>query len=301
MTERTEEETLENKLPFLTHLEELRKRLVRCLIALLLGFLVCYQFASPIFTFLMAPAIGALQAQAAPSAAGEGIGPLSPETLGTLPADAAEALRALARKVEALSLQLEQQRSSLIFTGVSESFFTQLKVAFFASLLLVLPFILWQVWGFVSPGLFRKERKLLAGVVVASTLLFFAGTAFCYWVVFPAAFGFFLSAPFVTEVLRPMLAMKEYLAFITRFLLAFGLIFQMPLLSYFFTRLGMVNHRGLASFRRYAVVANFIIAAILTPTPDLVNQLLMAGPLLVLYEVSILVSRVAGKKAEAAA
>jgi sec-independent protein translocase protein TatC len=301
MTEPGGVETLENKLPFLTHLEELRKRLVRCLIALLLGFLVCYQFASPIFTFLMTPAVGALKAQAVRSAAKAGVPQLAPGTLDRLPADAAAALRALANQVEVLSRQLDQQRSSLIFTGVSESFFTQLKVAFFASLMLVLPFILWQVWGFVSPGLFRKERKMLAGMVVASTLLFFAGASFCYWVVFPAAFGFFLSAPFVTEVLRPMLSMKEYLAFITRFLLAFGLIFQMPLLAYFFTRLGMVTYRGLASFRRYAIVVNFVIAAILTPTPDMVNQLLMAGPLIVLYEVSILVSRMTGKKEEAAA
>jgi sec-independent protein translocase protein TatC len=92
--------------------------------------------------------------------------------------------------------------------------------------------------------------------------------------------------------------MKEYLSFITRFLLAFGLIFQMPLLAFFFTRIGMVNHKALAKFRRYALVINFLIAAILTPTPDLVNQLLMAGPLLVLYEVSILVSRFSAKKEE---
>jgi sec-independent protein translocase protein TatC len=249
------DETLENRLPFMTHLEELRKRLVRCLIALAIGFGVCYNYAGPILDFLKAPVIDAL---------------------AKLPGDQAH----------------------LVFTGVSELFFTYLKVAFIASLFLTLPYVLWQVWGFISPGLFRKERRIFAGMVVTSTLLFLAGASFCYWVVFPAAFGFFLSSTFVSETIQPFLSIKEYLSFITRFLLAFGLIFQMPLLSFFFTRLGVVNHKALGRFRRYAIVINFIIAAILTPTPDIMNQLLMAGPLIVLYEVSILVSRLSGGKPE---
>src|SRR5512138_807997 len=179
------DETLQERLPFLAHLEELRKRLVRCLLALMIGFIACYNYAGPIFDFLKAPVISAL---------------------AKLPGDQAH----------------------LVFTGVSESFFTYLKVAFIASIFLTLPYVLWQVWGFVSPGLFRKERNIFAGMVIASTLLFLAGASFCYYVVFPAAFGFFLSPPFATETVQPFLAMKEDLSFIARFLLAFGLIFQMP-------------------------------------------------------------------------
>lgn len=325
------DETIEERLPFLAHMEELRKRLVRSLVAVLLGFILCFQAAPQIFAFLTAPVVEALRTGSAKVSAEtvekavppgeplsndgrkalresvvrvllEGparasveqvVGGLPPAVAGTL---SPEAVRAIEDAVRGEIAALPAKKPGLIYTGISESFFTGLKVAFFASLLLTLPFILWQVWGFVSPGLFKKERKYLAGMVVASTLLFLGGAAFCYFVVFPAAFGFFLSPPYASDTINPYISMKEYLTFITRFILAFGVIFQMPLLAFFFTKLGMVNHQAMGRFRRYALIINFLIAAFLTPTPDVINQLLMAGPLIVLYEISILVSRFTGGK-----
>jgi len=185
-------------------------------------------------------------------------------------------------------------QGSLIFTGLPEAFFIHMKIAFFASLLLTAPYILFEIWGFVSPGLYSKEKKYVLPFVFFSTILFAGGVLFGYFIALPPAFSFFVS--FSTDFLKPMISFKEYLGLTLKFLLAFGLSFEMPVFIFFLAKLGIVNAKMLAKQRRYAILIIFIAAAILTPSPDAISQLLMAVPLMLLYEVSIFVARFARRK-----
>jgi sec-independent protein translocase protein TatC len=186
-----------------------------------------------------------------------------------------------------------QAGDKLVFTGLPEAFFTYLKVAFLAGCLLASPVIIYQFWMFVAPGLYRKERRILAPIVALSTLFFAAGALFGYLIVFPLGFKFFLG--FATETIRPLPAMKEYLGLATKLLIAFGLVFELPLAITFMARLGLVSVDFLKKNRRYAILIFFIAAAILTP-PDVVSQVLMALPLMLLYEVSIIGAKIFGRK-----
>ena len=187
--------------------------------------------------------------------------------------------------------------TSLIFTSITEAFFTYLKVGLLAGVFIASPFILYQIWAFISPGLYKKERRGLIPVTVVSVILFVAGAAFGYFVVFP--FGFkFLIANYTTEVIKPMPTMREYFSLVTWMLLAFGAIFELPVVIFLLARFGIVGHKGLRKFRRYAFLGAFILGAILTPTPDVFNQAMMAGPLIILYEISIWVAYFFGKKKE---
>jgi sec-independent protein translocase protein TatC len=148
------------------------------------------------------------------------------------------------------------------------------------------PVIFLQVWRFISPGLYRHEKRVAIPFVVISTLCFLAGAAFGYWVVFPPAFKFLLG--YTSDFLEPLPSVDEYFSLALRLFFAFGLIFELPVLMVFLGRIGLVDKPFLVKNRKYAVLIAFIVAAILTPTPDVVNQVLMAGPLVVLYEISIL-------------
>ena len=186
------------------------------------------------------------------------------------------------------------QGSTLQYIGLAEAFITYIKIAFFAGIFLALPVILYEIWKFVSPGLHEHEKRYVIPFVIFSTIFFFGGATFCYYVVFPFAFRFFLA--FSDQSIRAMPAIKQYLTFITRLLFAFGVVFEMPILLFFLGRIGLVNHKWLAKKRGYAIVAIFIAAAVLTPGPDAVTQLLLAAPLLALYELSVLVVRLTGRK-----
>ncbi|MEE4609120.1 MAG: twin-arginine translocase subunit TatC [Desulfobacteraceae bacterium] len=186
-----------------------------------------------------------------------------------------------------------QAGDKLVFTGLPEAFFTYLKIAFLAGCVLASPVIIYQFWMFVAPGLYGKERRVLAPIVGLSILFFIGGGMFGYLVVFPLGFQFFLS--FATETIRPLPAMKEYLGFATKLLIAFGLAFELPLVITFMARLGLVSVAFLKKNRRYAILIFFIAAAILTP-PDVVSQILMALPLMLLYELSIVGARIFGRK-----
>ena len=183
--------------------------------------------------------------------------------------------------------------SSLVFTAVPEAFFTYLKAALLAGVFFSSPFILYQIWAFVSPGLYEREKKYIYPYLFVSTFFFVAGALFCYFIVFPVVFRFFLS--FATKDIRPLPAIKEYLTFTIKLLLAFGLLFQWPPLILFLSRMGVVSSKTLAKNRKYAILGIFVAAAVLTP-PDLVSQLLLAGPLLVMYEGSIWMAKFLGKK-----
>lgn len=153
-------------------------------------------------------------------------------------------------------------------------------------MLLASPVIFLQIWRFVAPGLYRHEKQVLLPFTAISTLCFLGGAAFGYFVVFPPAFRFLVG--YASETLEPLPAVSEYFSLSLRLLLAFGIVFELPVFMVFLAKIGVVNTTFLRRNRKYAVLISFVVAAILTPTPDVVNQLMMAGPLLVLYEVSIL-------------
>ncbi len=238
----------DEKLPLTSHLEELKTRLIRILIALGIGFGVCYLFKDWSFRVITRPLVQALPAQ-----------------------------------------------SSMIFTGLPEAFFIHMKIAFFASLLLTAPYTLFEIWRFVSPGLYSREKRHVLPFLFFSSILFGGGVLFGYFIALPPAFGFFVS--FSTDFLKPMISFREYLDLTLKFLLAFGLCFEMPVFIFFLAKIGLVNAKMLSRQRRYAILVIFIVAAILTPSPDAISQILMAIPLMILYEVSIFVAKFAARKA----
>ena len=241
MTDQTDE-----KMPFTNHLEELRTRLTRVLIAVGAGFAVCYLFKEKLFWALTLPLAAVMP-----------------------------------------------DNSSMIFTSLPEAFFTYLKVSFFSSIFLVSPYILYQIWKFVSPGLYSSEKKHVAPFVIFSTIFFLGGSLFAYYVVFPFGFKFFVG--FGNDFIRPMLSLKEYLSFSMKLLIAFGIIFELPIFMFFLARIGMVDSKTLTKKRKYAILLVFVTAALFTP-PDVVTQCLMALPLMILYEISIWVVKAGEKK-----
>ncbi|MBI5682378.1 MAG: twin-arginine translocase subunit TatC [Deltaproteobacteria bacterium] len=189
---------------------------------------------------------------------------------------------------------MPQGNAFMVFTGVIEPFFTYLKIALICGIFLASPVIFYQIWLFISPGLYEKERSWALPIVMSATILFIGGATFGYYIVFPVGFKYFLS--YATDSLKPMLSMNEYFSFVAKFLLAFGIVFEMPLLIFFLAKIGIVDVKMLTQYRKYAVLLIFVVAAILTPTPDAFSQLLMAAPMLVLYEVGIILARLFGKK-----
>src|SRR4030043_477536 len=190
-------------------------------------------------------------------------------------------------------LKVMPEGSSLIFTSVAEAFFTYMKVAFIAGLILASPFVLYQIWAFVAPGLYQKEKKYAIPFVLGGSLFFAIGVLFAYFVTIPIGFKFLLG--YATDFIKPMPSMKEYLSFSIKFLLAFGLVFEFPVVLVLLARIGVVDAKMLARQRKYAYLVIFILAAIITP-PDFISQVLMALPLIGLYELSILLSKIFGKK-----
>jgi len=235
-----------DKMPFTTHLEDLKKIIVRSLIAIGIGFVICYIVKERLFTILAAP----------------------------------------------LS-QVMPEGSTMVYTGLPEAFFTYLKISLFASIFLTAPYWLYQVWSFVSPGLYDNEKKYVFPFVIVSTLFFIGGALFAYYIVFPFGFKFFVA--FTTEFIKPMISVKEFLSFSMKLLLAFGVIFELPIFMYFLAKVGLVTSRTLSVKRKYAYLLVFVVAAFFTP-PDVVTQVLMAFPLMVLYEISIWVVKFAEKK-----
>jgi len=187
---------------------------------------------------------------------------------------------------------------SLIFTSVAEAFFTYMKVAFIAAVILVSPFVLYQIWAFVAPGLYQKEKRYVVPFVLGGSLFFAVGVLFAYFVAIPIGFKFLLG--YATDFIKPLPSMKEYLSFSIKFLLAFGLVFEFPVALVLLARIGVVDAKMLARQRKYAILLIFVFAAIITP-PDFISQVLMALPLIGLYELSIFLSKIFGKKKEAPA
>ena len=241
-----EEEADDRPMGLMDHLSELRGRLVRCCLAVMVGFIACWAVVDPIFDALVAP------------------------LLSVLP-----------------------DGSHAIYTTLPEGFFTRMHIAFVAGVFVSSPAIFYQVWAFIAPGLYEEEKRSIIPVAVMSAFFFVSGGAFCYFVVFPNAFAFFMS--YATDSIVAMPKISDYLSFVLKLILAFGLVFEMPLFAFFLARMGIITAELMRRVRRYAILAIFIVAAILSP-PDVVSQLLMAAPMLVLYEVSIFVAAGFGKK-----
>jgi sec-independent protein translocase protein TatC len=186
-------------------------------------------------------------------------------------------------------------RAELVFLSPAEAFWAHLKVSLFGGFLLSLPVLFYQVWSFVVPGLFRHERKYGLIFILFSALFFLLGLTFCSLVVLPFALHFLITFGSNAGI-KPTISVGLYVDFVLKLLLAFGLIFQLPLVITLLSRLGLLTSEFLSRHRRYAVLLAFIAAAILTPTPDVFNQTLMAGPIILLYELGILSARLFAKR-----
>ena len=230
----------DSKAPLLDHLIELRRRLLWCVAALVVGFFVCFYFAKPIFAVLVQPLL----------AAGQG---------------------------------------KLIYTDIFEAFFVEVKVAFFAALMISFPVLATQIWRFVAPGMYKAEKKAFLPFLLMTPFFFAAGASFAYFVAMPWALKFLLgfegNVGGVTQEALP--AIGNYLSFVTRFLFGFGVAFLLPVLLMVLERAGIVTREQLAKSRRYAIVAAAGVSAVLTP-PDVVSMLMMLVPLYALYEFALL-------------
>jgi sec-independent protein translocase protein TatC len=241
-------ESEELRLPLLGHLDELRSRLTRALLAVAAGSVLCYAKAETLYRALLKP------------------------LLASLPPG-----------------------SHLVFTEVTEAFLTYFKVALFGGLFLGSPVVFFQLWRFISPGLYPRERRLALVFAGSCFLALAAGAAFGYLVALPVLFRFLFS--FGTPWVTALPSMKESLDLVLRLLFVFSILFELPLVLYLLGRIGIVTAAGLRKGRRYALVAVVVAAAVLTP-PDVVSQLLLAAPLYLLFEAGIVLCAVGGRKGE---
>ncbi len=236
--------TPEEELPVTEHIEELRQRIFKSVIALVVGFLIAWPFKKDILLFLEKP----------------------------LP---------------------EDLRGKLIFLSPPEAFFTALKVSFFAGILIALPVVLYQAWKFVEPGLYEHEKRFILPFIFFSLLFFFGGASFAYFVILPFGLRFLLG--FMGDLLTPQITVGSYISFVIQMILAFGFVFLLPVVVWLLSKLGVINYRMLENNRKYAILVIFVIAAVLTP-PDIFSQVMMALPLLGLYELSIWIAKITGRE-----
>ncbi len=177
--------------------------------------------------------------------------------------------------------------SHVIFTRVQEPFFTALKVAFFTGFIASLPVIFWQLWLFIAPGLYENEKKMVIPFATGATVMFLIGALFCYYIVIPFGYAFLIN--FGSQLFTALPSIGDYVSFFTKLILGFGLAFEMPTITFFLASIGLVTDETLKGFFKYALVAIFLISALLTP-PDVLTQFLMAGPMILLYGLSILIA-----------
>jgi sec-independent protein translocase protein TatC len=239
MAEPSEPAAAESSL--LSHLIELRNRLLYAVIAVALAFFALVPFANEVYAFIAGPLMAVLP-----------------------------------------------PGMSMIATDVASPFLTPLKFALAAAVTLTIPFLLYQVWAFVAPGLYKHEKRMVLPLLVSSVLLFYAGMAFAYFVVFPAVFGFFVNI--LPPGVQMMTDIKSYLDFVFSMFFAFGVAFEVPVAVVILSWIGVVNPETLAEKRPYVIVGVFIVAAVLTP-PDVLSQFLLAIPMLILFEVGLFIAR----------
>lgn len=240
-----------DKMTFLEHLEELRVRLIRSLLALVGGFAVCWGFADKLFVFITEP------------------------------------LRKAYPKIQ------------FIYTEPTEAFMLYMKIAFFVGIFVAAPFILYQVWAFISPGLYAHERNYAAPFILFGSLFFILGGLFGHYILFPMTFAFL--GQYAGESMTFMPKISEYYSFYSWFLLGLGVVFQLPVLIFILARIGIVTAGFLLRQFKYAFLAAFVISAVITPSGDMVTQTVLALPIIGLYAIGILVAWVFGRKRRAPA
>lgn len=259
---RDEDEIEQSAAPLLEHLIELRRRLIWAILAFFVAFVFCFAFAKQLFNLLVVPYQWAL------------------DWAG-----------------------MDRSKAELIYTAPQEFFFTQVKVAMFGGIVLAFPIIAAQIYKFVAPGLYRHERMAFLPFLIASPILFLTGGALVYFFFTPMVMWFFLAMQQTGgsgEVQISLLPkVSEYLSLIMTLIFAFGLVFQLPVVTSLMARVGLVTSAGLKDKRKYAIVIAFIVAAVLTP-PDPASQIGLALPTILLYEISIIVARMIEKKRDEA-
>ncbi len=246
------------KMPLTEHLDELRKRVFKSLIVLIAFFLLCFNFSEKLFSFITFPM--------------------------------KKTISIIKEPPYLTFINTDIKNPTLVFLAPAEAFWMHLKISLISGLILSLPFIFYQLWKFVSPGLLEKEKRYVIPFVVVTSSLFMIGTAFCFFIVLPFAMNFLLT--YKTESMVPMISVERYVDFCLKFILAFGAVFELPVIILFLARMGIVRPDTLARHRKYAILGAFVLAAILTPTPDAFNQSLMAVPIILLYEFGIVVARI---------
>jgi sec-independent protein translocase protein TatC len=251
----------EQSMPFWSHLDELRKRLARSLIGIAVGFALSFRYSEDILRVLLWPM---------------------------------NTKWSLQSKYPYVLSSSNVAPQKLHYATLIEPFWAHIKIALIAGLMLVFPFVMYQLWKFLSPGLLPKERRFVGYFVVLSTVFFSIGVLFCYLALLPMAIPFLLT--YKTEDLTAILRIGDYIDFVLKFLLASGIVFELPLIIVLLSRMGIVTPDTLAKHRRIAVLGSFVVGAILTPTPDIFNQTLLSVPIYLLYELGILASRIFGRR-----
>ena len=285
------------EMPFLDHLEELRWRLLKAIGALLVGAAVCFAYADPLLHLLTEPyedAVVSLQQQNSPGPA-EAIRlwvaelrlRLSEDPPTPAPDEDAAVTETSSEEPAEEVVPYRRQLQSL---RVMTWFIVSLQVALLGGLIVASPVVFYQLWRFIAPGLLKRERRLVFPIISLSVLCFLLGTAVAHTIVLPLGLRFFLSLEPADMVSQ--WAVDEYIGFVLRLLLGFGIVFEMPVVSLFLSRIGLLTPDYLRRIRRYSVVGIFLVAAVFTP-PDPISQMLMALPLLLLYEISIWISHFA--------
>lgn len=270
--DRDEAEIEASRAPLMDHLIELRGRLLICVIAFVIGFIVCFTFSAPLYLFLVKPFAAAAAFHASVGPHGH-VSPLD-LILGTA------GFKPLPH--------IDGQMVNLIYTAPLEILFTKMKLAGFGAIFIAFPILAWQLYRFVAPGLYRNERGAFAPFLIAAPLLFVLGAALVYFVMLPFVMWFSLSQQIVGDGVQANLLPKvsDYLNLVTALLLAFGLCFQLPVVMTLLGMAGLITSKVMAAGRRYAIVAVVVVAAVVTP-PDPISQLMLAVPLVILYEISI--------------
>lgn len=256
------------RMPFLEHLAELRDRLRNAAIVFAFAFLGCWYFAKPIFAWLRAPLFAIWNRHCNAMVHGVGDGPTC-----------------VGRDIP---IGQSWGPPKLIYTNLTQPFWVDMSIAMWAGLFVASPMIFYQLWKFIAPGLYKRERRVTISFAIFSAVFFCGGALFCFYLALPKLYDFLLS--YNSRDLLSLPNIQEYLDLTRDMMLAFGAIFEMPLLIYFLAMVGVVTHRSLWKFSRWFVVVAFIIGAILTPGPDVMSQLMMAAPMIVLYNVSILLA-----------
>ncbi|MFA4894508.1 twin-arginine translocase subunit TatC [Brevundimonas sp.] len=268
--DRDEDEIEASRAPLMDHLIELRGRLLICVVAFIIAFLVCFYFASPLYVFLVKPYVVASALQAA-----HGHNVSVPDLISTM-----VGLKPLASG--------QHQAAQLIYTAPLEILFVKMKLAGLGAVIASFPILAFQLYRFVAPGLYRNERGAFLPFLIAAPVLFIAGAALVYYVMLPIVMLFSLNQGIVAEGVTAALLPKvsEYMSLATALILAFGLCFQLPVIMTLLGLAGIINSKLMAGGRRYAIVAVVVVAAVVTP-PDPISQLMLAVPMVLLYEISI--------------